>query len=72
MQLSELIEQLKQHQKAYGDVTVYTNGEYGIEESKELFESMIGCGTAEITLPDDFCKYNDLEPTEIVMHIGGY
>ena len=70
MNIQDTIEALQELKVRFGNVTVYTNGEYGSNNCVKLEQSMVSGGPAELELDDDTAERLTNNP--VVVHIGGY
>ena len=69
MRVSQVISRLEAIFEENGDVECFTNGEYGIEDSKVLAGEYISVGPAHLNINTE---YLPVEDDQIIVHIGGY
>jgi len=72
MRLNELILILQKLQYSHGNVLCTTNGEHGVNTPEIIEGAMIEYGIARNIHSTDVFPYIKVEPSDTIVHIGGY
>ena len=70
MKASDLIYKLAVTMANEGDLEVFVNGEYGVNDPKRLEHSYFSVGAANLSFDTD--NLDGVEDSDVVIHIGGY